>query len=128
MFVNNLVSDSILVHVHDDTMVREHLFLVFLQQEVESFRKSSLTRWAEEIVFDAIGVRVAAPDDAERFEDVAIDVSPRLYWPGEFLDRRSGDVEDPGSVCLHPRVFENLRHLMPLQSVHSENTKKKPLQ
>ena len=112
MLANDLVPERLLVDVHHDTMVGKCLFLVFLQQEVESLRKSSLTRRAKKIVLDVIGIRVPTPDDAKRFKDVTINMSARLYWPSEFFNRRSRDIENPGSIRLHPRVFENLGHLM----------------
>jgi hypothetical protein len=116
MFVNNLVSNSILFDIHDDTVICEHLVLVFLQQEVESFCESSLSRRAEEIILDTVRVRMATPDDTKRFKDVTINVSLRVYRAGEFFDRRSRDIKDPRGICLHPRVFKNLGHLTHFQS------------
>ena len=97
--------------IHQDTMFFHSTFAMLLQQEVESFSKSTLTRGLEEIRFDVFVVGMSAPDDTERMKQVAIDMPSRWERFGQLRDRRSRHIRDTGGRTFQPRVGQDFRHL-----------------
>lgn len=94
-----------LFDVHEDAVFFHRHFTVLLQQKVKRFGESTLTGWAKKISLDRVEVGMAAPNNAERLEQVTIDVQRGRKRLSQFRNRRGWNVGDARSVAVEPRVY-----------------------
>ena len=70
-----------------------------------------MTSYAQKIRLDTVNIGMTAPDDAERLEEVAIDMQRRRQRLSKFGDRRRRNIGDARGRTFEPRMSQDFRHL-----------------
>lgn len=103
--------DLCLVNVKNDTMVLERLFPVFVQKEIKGLRKCAFPLRAQEIDFDTFNIGVLAPDNAQGFQQLSVNVIFGRKGLCQFSDGRRWYVDGSRGRLVEPGVCHDFRDL-----------------